>query len=69
MSNKDIGRIKSPLDSLQINGGEEDEDEAVRPEGRICEISLDIQHCEDKKKKGGENTKELRRNEESNFQI
>jgi len=24
MSNKDIGRVKSPLDSLQIKGGEDD---------------------------------------------
>ena len=41
VNNRDIGKIKSPLDSLQINE-EKMMIEDVRPEGCICELCLDI---------------------------
>lgn len=39
VSNRDIGKMKSPLDSLQIKGGEDDE---KMFEGCICEPCSDI---------------------------
>ncbi len=44
VSTRDLGRIKSPLDNLQIRGGEDKmiKDGEVRPEGCICEPCSDI---------------------------
>jgi len=42
VSNKDIGKIKSPLDNSQVRSGEMIKDGKVRPEGCICESCSDI---------------------------